>query len=289
MAQVVAVHGIANEFFNAAVIAKNWEPAICGSLQLPGVDFHDPVAVDIAFYGDLFRKQGTMATGFPQRTVSDLSDYEGELLVEIWKEAAKTNSSVMPPDAETMLYVPDTIRRAFNALAHLRFLSGIVDHTAILWFVNQVYRYFHEPEIRAEAQRRVAATIDADTKVLVAHSLGSIVAYEALCAYPEWPVRALVTIGSPLGAPNLVFDRLNPAPTDGMGQWPAGLQQWTNVSATGDFVALERKLANRFGSRVVDVPVDNAKDAHDASKYLTAKETALAIRDGLLISDSVER
>ena len=50
---------------------------------------------------------------------------------------------------------------------------------------------------------------------MVGHSLGSVVAYEALCAHPEWPVRALVTLGSPLGIRNLIFDRLVPAPAAG--------------------------------------------------------------------------
>ena len=55
--------------------------------------------------------------------------------------------------------------------------------------------------------------------MLVGHSLGSVVAYEALCANPEWPVRMLVTLGSPLGIPNLIFDRLEPAPLpDGHGR-----------------------------------------------------------------------
>ena len=52
--------------------------------------------------------------------------------------------------------------------------------------------------------------MDDGTEVIVAHSLGSVVAYEALCAHPEWPVRNLVTLGSPLGIRNLIFDQLVP-------------------------------------------------------------------------------
>jgi hypothetical protein len=117
---------------------------------------------------------------------------------------------------------------------------------------------------------------------MVAHSLGSVVAYEELCAHPEWPVRTLVTIGSPLGIRNLIFDRLDPAPKHAVGAWPSGITRWTNISARGDFVALERRLASRFDARIVDVPVDNAFDAHDAVRYLTSNEAAEAIRDGLV-------
>lgn len=52
--------------------------------------------------------------------------------------------------------------------------------------------------------------VDADTRVVVGHSLGLVVAYEALCAHPQWPVQALVTLGSPLGRRNLIFDKLVP-------------------------------------------------------------------------------
>ena len=64
------------------------------------------------------------------------------------------------------------------------------------------------------------------------HGLGMITrdprwSYEALCAHPEWPVRGLVTLGAPLGIPNLIFDRLQPAPlsraeagSGPRGRWP---------------------------------------------------------------------
>ena len=82
--------------------------------------------------------------------------------------------------------------------------------------------------------------IDADTRVVVGHSLGSVVAYEALCEYRARAGGygpALVTLGSPLGIPNLAFDRLDPAPTAGVGcgrarkgrrgrMWPTLLMWW---------------------------------------------------------------
>jgi pimeloyl-ACP methyl ester carboxylesterase len=69
----------------------------------------------------------------------------------------------------------------------------------LLGALRQGRRYITEPAIRADVQERVAAEIGPDTRMLVGHSLGSVVAYEAMCAHPGWPVRALVTLGSPLG------------------------------------------------------------------------------------------
>ena len=132
-----------------------------------------------------------------------------------------------------------------------------------------------DPGVRQVVQDRVAMQVAEDTRVVVAHSLGSVVAYEALCAHPQWPVRALVTLGSPLGIRNLIFDRLLPAPTalDGgglMGAWPGRAQSWVNVADAGDVVALVKDLRPLFGSRVACYLVHNGSHAHDVRPYLTA-------------------
>lgn len=103
--------------------------------------------------------------------------------------------------------------------------------------------------------------------MVVGHSLGSVVAYEVLCALrPERPPLTLVTLGSPLGLAGLVFDRLQPAPQqDGTGIWPAPVKHWTNVADSGDMVALVRELAPRFGPEVLDLLVDNGSATYGST------------------------
>ncbi|MET7736531.1 hypothetical protein ABZT02_35015 [Streptomyces sp. NPDC005402] len=74
---------------------------------------------------------------------------------------------------------------------------------------KQVRDCLTDPSLRAQALARVTDQIHTDTRVVVAHSLDSVVAYEALCARPGHQVRALVTIGSPLGIPNVNLHRLH--------------------------------------------------------------------------------
>lgn len=279
MSHIVAVHGIANEFFNADVILSKWRPCITGSLKL--IEWDSAVEIDLAFYGDLFRRKGTMGSNFPPRDLDDLSEYEGELLVQFWKAAATMDPSVIKPEAQTMMSGRDLARRALNAISSIPLMARAIDERATLWLINQVYRYFNEPAVRAAARRRVENAIRPDTRVVVAHSLGSVVAYEALCAHPEWNVRSFVSLGSPLGIRTHVFDRLRPAPGTPYGCWPGAVTQWTNVSATRDFVALQPRLATAFGPRVADVAVDNGRHPHDAERYLTAVEVSRAIRGGL--------
>jgi pimeloyl-ACP methyl ester carboxylesterase len=168
------------------------------------------------------------------------------------------------------------VQRALKALSHSRFFAGLAER-ALIGFIKQVHRYFAEPQLRAQVIERVAREIGPDTRLVVGHSLGSVVAYETLCAHPDWPVRALVTLGSPLGIRNLIFDRLQPAPVGEVGSWPGGVVAWTNVADRGDLVALVKELRPQFGQRVQDLRVDNGAKAHDVRPYLTAKETGHAL------------
>jgi pimeloyl-ACP methyl ester carboxylesterase len=147
----------------------------------------------------------------------------------------------------------------------------------LIFGLKQVKAYVHDEVVKAAVLARVAEQITDDVRVIVAHSLGTVVAYEALCVHPEWPVRALITLGSPLGMPTLIFDRLRPQPTNGLGAWPGSIQSWTNVVDRRDPVALVKDLAPLFGDRVETIPVDNGPSAHCAIPYLTARETGAAI------------
>lgn len=89
----------------------------------------------------------------------------------------------------------------------------------------------------------------------------------------------LVTLGSPLGIPNLIFDALTPKPENGVGAWP-NVKQWFNIADKGDIVALEKNLAPLFGS-VIDELVHNGWTSHLVTNYLTARETGQAIATGL--------
>jgi pimeloyl-ACP methyl ester carboxylesterase len=131
------------------------------------------------------------------------------------------------------------------------------------------------------ARNRVIQALGDDTSVLIGHSLGSVVAYEALCALSHNPVQTLITIGSPLGIRNLIFEQLQPAPMSGIGQWPTGVTRWVNIADQGDIVALVKQLASRFGPGVFDRLVDNGAQAHDAGRYLCSKELGDAVATGI--------
>jgi pimeloyl-ACP methyl ester carboxylesterase len=211
---------------------------------------------------------------------SDVEEgFERELLEAWWAEAAAGEEGVPEADARTKLRTPKAVQRALNALSQSRFFAGLTERL-IIGFIKQVHAYLDDDGVRAQIQARVDRVAGTGTTVLVGHSLGSVVAYEAACAHPGWDL-ALVTLGCPLGIRNLVFDRLRPPPEGGRGQFPAGAATWTNIADTGDVVALVKRLAPLFGDRVQDLLVNNGSNAHDISPYLTAVQTGHAIAEGL--------
>jgi hypothetical protein len=281
MARIVAVHGIGQQLKGPHTLQETWLPAMRDGLALAGAGV--PAAEDLVcgFYGDLFRRSGTKGVGEPSFRAGDVEEgFERELLAAWWREAAGTEAQVQGPDAKTKLRTPDSVQRALNALSRSRFFAGLAER-ALIGFIKQVHRYFAEPQVRAQVVDRVAREIGPDTRVVVGHSLGSVVAYEALCAHPDRPVRMLVTLGSPLGIRHLVFDRLQPAPADGLGAWPGEVASWTNIADDGDVVALVKELRPWFGQRVEDLRVHNGAKAHDISPYLTARETGRAVAAAL--------
>ncbi|MEU7602357.1 antibiotic ABC transporter ATP-binding protein [Streptomyces sp. NPDC040724] len=315
MSRVVVVHGVGRQLDTAETLLAEVEPALRGGVGLalrrdPALGRLADGDIACAGYGDLYRQPGTR--GEPYYRAEDVEPgFETELLEAWWREAARLDPRIPGPDgvgpsgtgpgaagphttgpapaprgavgrlASRPLAV-DRVRRALDALTRTRFFGAVSDRLLIS-DLKQVRRYFTEPELRAAVRARATELITPETRVVVGHSLGSVVAYEALCALgPDRPPLSLVTLGSPLGLAGLVYDRLQPAPRqDGTGVWPASVKEWTNLADRGDAVALVRELASRFGPEVRDLPVDNGSEMHSMRAYLTAVETGTAIAAGL--------
>lgn len=280
MTQIVLVHGIGNQVKGPRSLLADLYPALADGLALANSEIASE-KVSMAFYGDIFRRPGQRDLDPPELDASDVTDsLDYALLMAWWQEAGCAEPNVPGLHDPTRMRTPYPIQQALDALSHSKFFADISERL-LIFSARQVRRYFFEPAVRASAQARVASRVTAHTQVIVAHSLGSVVAYETLCAHPEWPEITLVTLGSPLGVQNLIFDRLQPAPIAGKGHWPSPVTGWTNIADRGNVVALVKDLSPFFGTRVSNVLVHNGAKAHDARPYLTALETGQAIAAGI--------
>lgn len=281
MPAVVGVHGIAQQLRGPEQMRAEWWPALSDGLTLAGASgVLTQDQFEAAFYGNLFRRKGKMSSTPPPFTAGDVDhDDEVDLLLLLWEEAARAEAAVPGPDASTMARTPLVVQRALNALSKSRFFADLSERMMI-GVVKQVHLYFTDDEVREAAIASVEHVVGDDTRVIVGHSLGSVVAYEALARHPEWKVRTFVSVGSPLGIRNVVFDRLRPAPRDAKGAWPQ-VASWVNVADAGDVVALVKSLDGWFAGRIADRLVHNGAQAHAIGPYLSAPEVGSAVAAGI--------
>jgi len=247
MARIVMVHGAGNDLWGPASIKAKWFPALADGLAWHGVTI-EPSDVRIAFYGDLFRED-------PQR------GYEP------------------PVDAAAAIARVEDVVKGLDPHVDLAELTKLLTENHYDRLLAQAAAYLQRTEVRAAARARVEAAVEPDTQVVVAHSLGTLVAYETLCEHPEWTVTDLVTIGCPLGG-DLIHGLLDPGPHEGVGPWPGSVQSWTNI-ADPDDPAAGTALAGRFDGEVVEYKVDNGHRVHDPEPYLNNYWTGEAVAVGL--------
>jgi hypothetical protein len=285
MAGILVVHGIGQEREGPSTLQARLFPALRDGILRAGADI-SPEGVSFASYGELFRPESEFLAPAPRYEASDVQPgYEEELLAALWQRAADCDKAVIPPDEEVLSRTPSVARRGLAALSRSKFLAGIAE-SAFIGDLKQVSTYFDDKKKRAAIQEKVAGAIADDTRVIVGHSLGSVVAYEVLFAHPHEQVRALVTLGSPLGLRNVVFDRLRPAPAAppgskrAVGAWPP-VRMWANVADTGDVVAAVEDLRPLFGAGIRQLRVHNGAKAHDMTSYLTDPRTGELILAGL--------
>jgi hypothetical protein len=259
------------------MVLADWYPAMRDGLSRVDMDLPDS-SVSCAFYGHLFRSRVTRGPGGDD--IDTLNAYELELL-SVWSQEADRLQSQRPPQRRMRGGATHTVQGALRSLSRSKFFATVVAQRALVGDLKQVSAYFHDDDVRGAVQACVVMSVSPETRVLVGHSLGAVVAYEALCAHPEWSVRTLVTVGAPLGIPNLIFDRLRPKPVAGSGAWPNCVVRWTNIADMSDIVALVKELRPLFCAPLEDHRVDNGATAHEVRPYLTAIETGRAIATGL--------
>lgn len=137
-------------------------------------------------------------------------------------------------------------------------------------YLAPVRHYQHDQRRRWAAQRAVIRQLPARGDiVLVAHSLGSVVARDILPKLPNGlTVGLLVTIGSPLALKNLGKEQPDDFPFDRVGAW-------LNLYDPRDVVTVGRGIAARH-TAAIDIPVCTDW-AHDAVGYLSTKAVAATL------------
>ena len=169
--------------------------------------------------------------------------------------------------------------------------------------LRDLMRYVHNRNDIATHTREMlkmplrAASESGRPVLLAAHSMGSVIAYDALWemardAQDELRVDLLLTMGSPLGQSYLRRHILG-RDESGPARYPDNIRRWVNLSALGDMTAVNPFLKGGFGEMlrfglvesIEDVEIFNAfrqdgeLNVHAEYGYLANEVTAAVVAD----------
>ncbi|RSS78847.1 hypothetical protein [Streptomyces sp. WAC06614] len=269
--RILGIHGIGNHRPGespeeaARNLSASWARSL-GTAPGPGS------VVEVVYYADLLRTPGRQGGA---DTVEDLGDDEAHVVLETLAHHRAAPARV--PQGRLTELLRDQVAEVAESWACPTWL---VDRATARWAKELVTYRTPGPAREAVQERLRAALARHRPDVLIAHSLGSVVAYETLHREDTSPVPLWLTLGSPLALRPAVFDRLVPAPVEGRGSRPPAAGRWANVADPGDLVAVPAKgVSQRFHGVESDeeCPIHRL-DFHSAAHYLASTAVARLLR-----------
>ncbi len=217
---------------------------------LAGVKRHDKaVALDIASNLHCFDIVSWTFDFYGQHRdiVPDL-----EAIETVIRQEAATSTDI----AEAGAFSRRLARRVFTIADVLPFLIPHVANEKLELHLRDLRRYQRNVNGIADHARQMlkiplrAAAESGRPVLLMAHSMGSVIAWDALWQMSrrdgdEVRVDTLLTMGSPLGQ-RFVQRRLEGYKARDEDRYPAGIDRWINLSAVGDLTAVDPTLADDF-------------------------------------------
>jgi hypothetical protein len=243
--QLVLIHGRSQQNKDATTLKAEWLEALNRGLpdgkELP----IGPESVRFPYYGDTLDQMsrgitdGTAAAVVIKGTEDDTEeqDFLADILDEARRAVGITDQQIQQAAVDAQVDASDprvsegpvVIDKGVRPTAWMHAVLRALDQHlpgaggAILSLVtHDVYQYLRNPGIRdvIDAGVRQALNTDAES-VVVAHSLGTVVAYNILrkeAATQGWTVPLLVTVGSPL-AISTIRKALAPVARPPVGDW----------------------------------------------------------------------
>lgn len=293
--ELVLVHGRAQQELDPDDLKAEWVDALKRGLEASDLELPiDEASIRYPFYGntlvDLIDTDA--ADDFRDvivRSAGDGDDDQAQFLEEVALECRGRLEDVTDAEivAAGLEADSEVIARGVQNSALVVGILKLIDErlpgfggTAIALATSDVYHYLMTPGIQEEIAEGVAGALSSDAEsVVVAHSLGSVVAYKLLRENPDrFRVPTFITVGSPLGVTAI---RRALAPI----AFPAGVRRWRNAYDPHDIVALHPLEKPWFGvtPEVSNMGnVDNrTANRHGISGYLSDPVVARWIYDAL--------
>jgi len=188
------------------------------------------------------------------------------------------------------------LRSLYKLGDYLPFLITFFADERTQLHLRDLRRYVGDDNGIAEHTRRMlkvalrAATEGHHPILLVAHSMGSVIAYDTLWEMSHndrdhVKIDLLLTMGSPLGQ-RYLQKRIKGHESRGADRYPHNIRHWKNLSAVGDMTAIDPWLANDFKEALKLGLVESFEDAEVYNHFRLDGMLNVHAEYGYLVNDS---
>lgn len=286
--KLVLIHGRGQAGLDPATLQQEWLAALRYGCARGGVQLPADTTIEFPYYGDVLAEavaqvESPLSTDIRAKGIAGLPNapLPGEILLELATHAGLRESDILlEVGSEPLEKGPANwawVQAILRALDHLPGLNSQL----LAAFTRDVYVYLSYEGVRMRINDLVATALSTQEPcVVLAHSLGTVVAYDVLrdrAATPQYP--SLITVGSPLGIQAIRRQLATPLLS------PPCVAHWFNAYDDRDVVALVPLDAQHFN---VTPAIENKSNVlnstdncHGIAGYLADPVVAQRIVQGL--------
>ena len=237
---IIGIHGLSNKPAEKT-LANWWEKSMLEGLQVNCKLSRGSLDFESVYWAkDMYPKPDSEADKYRKAKKGDLKYYK-----EGWTDYLREKLFDFGGD------VLDSMKEMFgmDALAEKVLKSKLKD----------LHKYYEKKIIREKLRERLRKTIldNRDKRLMVvAHSMGTIIAYDVLRELgredAHLSIEHFVTMGSPLGLPHVKHKIIE---ENRLVRTPSVVNKWTNLADRRDPVALDIHLSDDYEANYAGVQV----------------------------------
>ncbi|OED41181.1 hypothetical protein AB833_10540 [Chromatiales bacterium (ex Bugula neritina AB1)] len=238
---IIGIHGLGNKPTEKKLYRNGWKKAILeGISHNLGITGRDINFEGVYWADKMYKSPDTDADTYRKAKAGTIKTYKDGFF-----------DDVISPIENVIGSGIDWFKKTFS-------VNDLAD-AAIKKKLKDLDRYYNDEAKRTELVEQLKSVLreHADKRILlVAHSMGSIIAYDALRELGRTDgnlnIEHFVTIGSPLGLPHIVGKIRK---THGSVKTPTVVKRWTNYADRRDPVAADERLADDFSPNFAGITV----------------------------------